>query len=399
AMTLLRRFCADRKGKVAILFGLCVIPVMGLVGAAVDYSRAACVRTAMQAAADAAALAAARDVANQSQTQIAAYAKRVFDANFHRTDATLDSVTTTKGAKTITVAAKGTVKTTIMAILHVDEMAVGTSSEVGWGTNKIELALVLDNTGSMATSGKMPALKKAATDLLNALEKASPDKDAIKISIVPFDTQVNVGTSYRDAKWIIYDADLDRYAQTTRAAWTGCLTDRNMPADTQGDGSALYPAAKCGTGSLATIAPLTTKFDSLRKTIAAMAPSGNTNLTIGLAWGLTTLTPNAPIGGDAAAFGTKQLQKIMILLTDGDNTQNRYTSNPSSIDARARKACDEVKGKNVKLYTIRVIEGNRSLLQSCATSGDTYKEVANADELGPVFKQITNEIAGIRLTN
>ncbi|MBN8957826.1 MAG: phosphoribosylformylglycinamidine synthase subunit PurQ, partial [Rhizobiales bacterium] len=50
-------------------------------------------------------------------------------------------------------------------------------------------------------------------------------------------------------------------------------------------------------------------------------------------------------------------------------------------DARARKACDEVKGKKIKLYTIRVIEGNRSLLQSCATSGDTYKEVANADEL------------------
>jgi hypothetical protein len=89
----------------------------------------------------------------------------------------------------------------------------------------------------------------------------------------------------------------------------------------------------------------------------------------------------------------------MILLTDGDNTQSRYSTNPSSIDARARKACDEVKGKKIKLYTIRVIEGNRSLLQSCATAGDTYKEVANADELGPVFKQITNEIAGIRLTN
>jgi Flp pilus assembly protein TadG len=398
-MTLLRRFCADRKGNVAILFGLCVIPVMGLVGAAVDYSRAASVRTAMQAAADAAALAAARDVANQSQAQIAAYAKRVFDANFHRTDATLESVTTTKGAKTITVTAKGTVKTTIMAILHVDEMAVGTSSEVGWGTNKIELALVLDNTGSMATSDKMPALKKAANDLLDALEKASPDKDAIKISIVPFDTQVNVGASYRDAKWITYDANLDRYAQTTRTAWAGCLTDRDMPADTQGDGSALYPAARCGTGSLTTIAPLTTNFDSLRKTVKAMAPSGNTNLTIGLAWGLTTLMPGAPIGGDAAAFGTKSLQKIMILLTDGDNTQSRYSTNPSSIDARARKACDEVKGKKIKLYTIRVIEGNRSLLQSCATSGDTYKEVANADELGPVFKQITNEIAGIRLTN
>lgn len=398
-MSLFRRFCEDRKGNAAILFGLCVIPVMGLVGAAVDYTRAANIRTAMQAAADAAALAAARDVPNQSQAQIAAYAKRIFDANFQRPDATVTAVTTTKDAKTITVAANATMKTAIMAILHVDEIPVGISSQVGWGMNKIELALVLDNTGSMASSGKMPALKKAANDLLDTLEKASPDKDVIKISVVPFDTQVNVGTTYRDASWITYNASLDSYAQTTRAAWTGCLADRDMPADTQGDGSALYPAAKCGTGSLATAAPLTNSFDSLRKTIKAMAPSGNTNLTIGLAWGLTTLTPNAPIGGTAAAFGTQRLQKIMILLTDGDNTQNRYTSNPSSIDARTRKACDEVKGKSIKLYTIRVIEGNRSLLSACATSADTYKEVRNADELGPVFQQIANEIAGIRLTN
>ena len=52
AFSLLRRFCTDAKGNIAILFGLAIIPVFGAMGVAVDYSLASASRTALQAALD-----------------------------------------------------------------------------------------------------------------------------------------------------------------------------------------------------------------------------------------------------------------------------------------------------------------------------------------------------------
>ena len=49
----LLRFMQDRRGGVAPMFAIAVIPVFGLVGAAVDYSRANSIRAGLQSALDA----------------------------------------------------------------------------------------------------------------------------------------------------------------------------------------------------------------------------------------------------------------------------------------------------------------------------------------------------------
>jgi Flp pilus assembly protein TadG len=60
---LLRRFFRAQRGNITIIFALTTIPVIGFVGAAVDYSRANSARTAMQSAIDATALMLSKDVA------------------------------------------------------------------------------------------------------------------------------------------------------------------------------------------------------------------------------------------------------------------------------------------------------------------------------------------------
>ena len=65
-----------------------------------------------------------------------------------------------------------------------------------------------------------------------------------------------------------------------------------------------------------------------------MTPTGNTNVTIGLAWGFQLLSPVAPFNAPAPA---PDLDKVIMLLTDGENTQNRWSSSASSIDARTRR--------------------------------------------------------------
>jgi hypothetical protein len=97
----------------------------------------------------------------------------------------------------------------------------------------------------------------------------------------------------------------------------------------------------------------------------------------------------------------------MLVLTDGWNTRNRWinsngcggSGNAALIDARTAAACNAVKAKGVRVYTIRVIEGSASLLQQCAGNGGSYYDVQNVNQLTPIFQAIANEIKSIRLTS
>jgi hypothetical protein len=329
-----QRFWRNTGGATAVIFGLALLPICIAVGAAVDYTRAANGRTGLQLAVDSAALAAAREGAKMDDASLSQFGRQFFDANFKGRDININDVNITRSDKRIRVSARGGVDTSILQLFGLKVIDVAADAQVGWGTSNIELALVLDNTGSMAQSGKLHALK-------------------------PFDTDAS----------------------------TRSLTDPRT----------LYPAVKCAQANLAQLKPLTKDFASLRTSVNTMQASGNTNVTIGVAWGLASLTPGAPLSA-AQSFGKQGLTKIMIVLTDGDNTQNRFTNSGNAIDPRTQQACTEAKQKSVRVYSIRVIAGNASLLRNCASSPSMYYEVQNASELEPAFRAIADEISSIRLT-
>jgi hypothetical protein len=294
----------------------------------------------------------------------------------------------------------------------------------------VELALVLDNTGSMSRLSKMDELKKATRNLINAAEAAAPaGSGMIKIALVPFDTEVNVDpVAYGNRSWLVakdeagdraYD-DI-RGRMMTRLTWKGCIADRGPGFDTNDKRvdmtrpDSFHPAVQCSSGNLARMQPLTDNWNALRATAASMRPSGCTNITIGARFGMAALSPNEPIGG-GVPFGTADIDKYMIILTDGDNTQNRFVNgctssgNTAEIDLKTKAICDDIKAKtssrdakgnpvpDVKVFTVRVLEGNRSLLTNCATNASMYKEVNSASEIDAVFKDILREITRLRLT-
>jgi hypothetical protein len=90
-------------------------------------------------------------------------------------------------------------------------------------------------------------------------------------------------------------------------------------------------------------------------------------------------------------------------LTDGDNTESWKNSNNSkvtssgSIDARTALACTNAKAANIKIYAIRVINGNATLLKNCATRSDMYFDVQNSSQLSAVFSAIAQNLANLRL--
>lgn len=415
-----RAFQSDRRGNVLIMFGFAAIPLIGLVGAAVDYSRASTARQMLSAAVDSAALMAARDASKLTDSQLRSRIDQWIRANLSGDVADAfgnATIAIDRNARTVDIAATIDMRTTLIRVLGKDSVAVHSNSQSAWGTNTIELALVLDNTGSMSSSGKMTALKTASNDLINIMKDAATEPDQIKISIVPFATQVKLdAATYKNESWMRFNmtrpTNCDWWGNNcttetmSKAKWTangeGCITDRDQDYDTT-DGETIdnnakrYPAYWCANTSLASILPLTSDWTALTNKVATMTPVGNTNVTIGAVWGMATLSTAAPFG-QAQAAGTPRLTKYMILLTDGDNTQNRFTTNGSSIDARTRLACTNAKAAGIRVYTIRVINGDRDLLKSCASQESMYYEVSSASQLSPVFQAIAREISQVRLT-
>jgi Mg-chelatase subunit ChlD len=409
------RFFQDRRANVLPLFSIAMVPVIGFMGAAVDYSRMLATRTAMQNALDATALYMSKEVglAPFTAAQITEKADNYFRAQFNRPEAKAlaiaASLASNAGMFTLKMSASAKVDMTFARVIGQTEVPIGSSSEVVWGFKRLEIALALDNTGSMSSSSKMTELKKAAKGLIDTLKAAAKRPEDVKIAIVPFDTTVHLGTAYKDAEWIDYSTlgtwQYSQYygwqwVQGNKNTWEGCLMDRKQEFDvsdtvpTTANADTFFAAADCG-GSLTKILPLTNDWTAMTTKIDAMTPNGNTNVTIGLVWGWHALTGGVPL--TEATAPAPDLEKVIILLTDGDNTQNRFTSNSAQIDARTKKVCQNVKNAGIRLYTIRVINGNAALLSECATTPGMYFNVQQASQLNTVFSTIAQNLANLRI--
>ena len=99
-----------------------------------------------------------------------------------------------QGNFVLNISGSGTIKTYFAKVIGHSEMSFGSKSEVLWGIKKLNLALALDNTGSMNSNGKMTALKTAAHNLSTRSRTPRRQPGDIKVSIVPFAVDVNAGT-------------------------------------------------------------------------------------------------------------------------------------------------------------------------------------------------------------
>ncbi len=418
-------FSGDRRGNIMITFALASIPVIGAVGAAVDYSRGNSAKTSLQAAIDAAGLILSKEAQTLTSAQLSSKAQTLVKANLNysgMTDLAVSPVFTTvqAGSYALNLSATAKVPASFTAMWQ-PTISIGAKTEVVWGMKRLELVLALDNTGSMSSSNKMTQLKLASKDLLKTLQNAAKKVDDIKVGIVPFATDVNVGKSNKSAAWIRWDeweevnGSCSKSSNKTQTAcgnkngkwtpnskndWNGCVWDRDQNYDTTNTAASIgakytlysaHQASNCPTEMMT----LTSDWSKLNDKIDDMTPTGNTNVTIGLQMAFQMLSPVAPFN---AAQPKEDLDKVIILLTDGDNTQNRWSTNQNTIDARTRLACTNARTANVKLYTVRVINGNASLLQQCATKSEMYYNVQNAAQLAGVFATIAQNLANLRLS-
>src|SRR3990167_5687161 len=116
----LRRFFNDPKGNVAIMFAIAVVPIIGAMGAAIDYSLANAQRSAMQAALDATAVALIK-LMPTSQQELDTRGMEWFQANLGTTPVSNIQLTITPSIGKMNLQAVGIYKPEIVNVLGVQE--------------------------------------------------------------------------------------------------------------------------------------------------------------------------------------------------------------------------------------------------------------------------------------
>jgi Flp pilus assembly protein TadG len=152
------RFLADQHGGVAPIFALGLIPMIGLAGAAIDYSRANVARTVLQATLDATTLMIAKDAQLIAPNQATARATELFNAGFGRDDVQSLQVNATintgTGGTTVTATAGGSVATTFMQMLGRTAMDIGARTTVMTASDGLGCVLSLNPHASGAATAQ-----------------------------------------------------------------------------------------------------------------------------------------------------------------------------------------------------------------------------------------------------
>ena len=289
------------------------------VAVTVDVARGMSGRNNLQDALDAAALAVAHLPSNSSSATITSTAQSWLNANLHDGSLGAVSLTVASGTQQVDLTATSTVKTSLGALgsfAGLSQLPVQAHSTVKWGMNHIELALVLDNTGSMSQNNKLSSLQSAATslvDTLSASATASGDPNAVKIGVVPFSMTVNIGSTYKTATWMsgampsAYGTDIFSTAATNRftlltamgQTWGGCVESRPMPYDVQDTAPTLTNGATLFVPFFAPDEP-----DDLKIQVSA-GYSGNTSTSSGKTY-FDFYNNYLADGGGSANFSSRQ---------------------------------------------------------------------------------------------
>lgn len=206
---MLKKFLSDKRGNLALTSAIALVPMMAAVAAAVDYSQISRHTTNLQQALDASALATGKKLGTfQSSAQLAEYSEKFFYANIGHLDPstvifTYDDQNPGDG-NTILLKASYNYPMFFGGFLGTDNYGLDVDSLVKAGNDTLEVALVLDNSGSMRNS-RIAAAQTASIHLVQQLHTAmagSNHATPIKFALVPFSGHVNVGSNNKNASWM-----------------------------------------------------------------------------------------------------------------------------------------------------------------------------------------------------
>ncbi len=377
----LRAFESNEKGSMTILAVTLLMAAALLGGLAVDVMRFENRRTQMQNALDLCVLNAAS--LRQTLDEKTVFRDCVVKAGM---TGTITNLTVTKGtsSKTVSASATETLPTMFIGLLGMNTLTVQATSSAAERVGNVEIALVLDLSGSMAGS-RITNLKIAAKEFVRTLLEEDVN-NRILITVVPYNGSVNLGNQLA-AKYNLTNVphnttnspDLRniRCVDLPDAAFAGTAISRTtaMPAASFVDPVTFYgevnaflsptsrgaapvmdynyckttPSAYAGNvvqlpgftppGEQDKVATPGKRIEYLSTFIDSLTPAGATSIHKGMRWGLAFLDPSmnsiyrefiasgqmpSALSNRPLAFGDPDVMKVIVLMSDGENTTDEF---------------------------------------------------------------------------
>lgn len=378
-------FMANEGGNTIMIFGLSLMPVMLVLGATVDFTRYAIARAALQQATDSAMLMVASKMTKDTTVQAAqAQAQVMLNAQPRMAKATVSTVTISDNKQTVCANSQITVTNTFMQLANIGKLTPAATScaNLAGGVDantSYEIALVLDNSGSMSRSAggvsKMQALRDAAKSFVDTMYSKSTN---VKMSITPFNAAVKAvdpsTVANRSLSWI----------------------------DTNGANSQHWLVF--GGKTAANAAGFTNRFGIFDK-LKAREPSWDWNGCFEPQTYPMNVDDTPPVSGDAETlfvpflapdepegYGNNYLKskkKHGVITSDGDNPSDSCSDTASNDWDKLRHVC-KYKSTTANLNTSDTPNGlsvcssqsSQILMQLTSTQLDITNKIANLNEGG-----------------
>ena len=400
-----KNWAKDTGGNVVMIFALCMVPVLMVAAFAVDSARQITTDRHLQAAIDAASLAGARAMEDASTTnaEIETIAMNSYHANLdtaHADVACIDAaITIDRLAGTVKVESTCAVQTMFGENLSPETVSVSSAATAKANVTKLDLALMLDVSGSMSGQ-KLTDLKTAAKNAARTLITPATG-DRVRVSFVSYATSVNAG-AYGNAalgRPAGDDSDgdgLDKVCVSERTGSAAWNADKPEIGKWVGDAS-----VECPDSSLL---PLTNNLTTFETEIDSLTADGWTAGHLGIAWSWYLISSEWddiwPTDSAPLLETEPQTVKAVILMTDGQfNTA--YESTMGNSNEQAKKMCDKMRDENVLVYAVafQAPSSAKATLEDCAGDASRFFDAANGQQLLDAYAAIASQLSALTLVN
>lgn len=194
-----RNYLRETSGNVAVIAGLAILPILGIVGLAIDFQLVITKKNTVQQTLDATMIAAARErQGGRKSDDVNTFAGDFFESMLALNDPNLQCgrvvTSIVQGSEQINGVVDCVQPTTLSAIFGRERFDFQVGSGSTFGVEDIDVAFVFDLSGSMNDNGRLDALKEAANSALDTLlPESAEDVGTVRVGIATYNHSVNAG--------------------------------------------------------------------------------------------------------------------------------------------------------------------------------------------------------------